>query len=47
MDEVFASKRERFGAARKDGARPFKHLAGDRLFALRDLRVNPIGFVSQ
>jgi len=43
VNEVFALHREKFGAKRKDGARPIRALASIGLNALRDLRVRALG----
>jgi hypothetical protein len=43
VDEVFTLHREKFGAKRKDGARPIRALASIGLMALRDLRVRALG----
>jgi hypothetical protein len=40
---VFTLHREKFGAKRKDGARPIRALASIGLMALRDLRVRALG----
>ena len=42
VNEVFRLHRERFGAKRKDGARPIRALGAVGLTALRDLRVQAI-----
>jgi putative transposase len=43
VNEVFTLHREKFGARRKDGARPIRALASIGLMALRDLRVRALG----
>ena len=43
VNEVFELHREKFGAKRKDGARPSRALAAIGLNALRDLRVRALG----
>ena len=43
VNEVFELHREKFGAKRKDGARPIRALASIGLNALRDLRVRALG----
>ena len=43
VNEVFALHREKFGAKRKDGARPIRALSMIGLNALRDLRVRALG----
>ena len=43
VNEVFELHREKFGAKRKDGARPIRALAAIGLNALRDLRVRALG----
>jgi hypothetical protein len=43
VNGVFAANRERFGAKRKDGARRLRYLEDASLFALRDLRIKPVG----
>ena len=43
VDEVFTLHREKFGAKRKDGARPIRALASIGMMALRDLRVRALG----
>jgi putative transposase len=43
VNGVFAANRRRFGAKRKDGARRLRYLEDTSLFALRDLRINPVG----
>jgi REP element-mobilizing transposase RayT len=43
VNEVFARHREKFGAKRKDGARPIRALASLGLTTLRDLRVRALG----
>jgi len=43
VNEVFTLHREKFGAKRKDGARPIRALASIGLMALRDLRVRALG----
>jgi REP element-mobilizing transposase RayT len=43
VNEVFRLHREKFGAKRKDGARPIRALASIGLMALRDLRVRALG----
>ena len=43
VNEVFELHREKFGAKRKDGARPIQALASIGLNALRDLRVRALG----
>ena len=43
VDEVFTLHREKFGAKRKDGARPIRALASIGMTALRDLRVRALG----
>ena len=42
VNEVFALHRTKFGAKRKDGARPIRALAMCGLSALRDLRVRAL-----
>ena len=44
---MFAPHRERFGAKRKDGARPIRALASIGLNALRDLRVRALGYARE
>jgi putative transposase len=43
VNEVFALHREKFGAKRKDGARPIRALSAFGLTALRNLRVRALG----
>jgi len=43
VNGVFEANRSRFGPKRKDGARRLRYLEGEELFALRDLRVQPVG----
>ena len=43
VNEVFELHREKFGAKRKDGARPIRALASIGLNALRGLRVRALG----
>ncbi|CAN5760151.1 hypothetical protein BH11VER1_BH11VER1_25530 [soil metagenome] len=43
VDAVFESQRQRFGAAREDGARPMRGADFGGLCALRDLKVDLIG----
>ena len=43
VDEVFRTFRSRFGPKRKDGARRMKGVESERLFVLRDLRVDVVG----
>jgi putative transposase len=43
VEEVFVLHREKFGAKRKNGARPIRALASIGLNALRDLRVRAFG----
>ncbi len=43
VDSVFESQRTRFGATRKDGARPMKGADFGGLCALRDLRLDVLG----
>jgi len=43
VNEVFTLHREKFGAKRKDGARPIRALSSIGLMALRDLRVRALG----
>ena len=43
VNGVFEANRGWFGSKRKDGARRLRYLEGEELFALRDLRVQPIG----
>jgi hypothetical protein len=47
VNEVFTLHREKFGAKRKDGARPIRALASIGLMALRDLRVRPWDSVAE
>ena len=42
VNTVFAENRERFGPKRKDGARRLRGVEAGGLYALRDLRVNPL-----
>jgi REP element-mobilizing transposase RayT len=42
VNGVFASRRERFGPKRQEGARRFRFLAGTELFSVRDLRIDPV-----
>jgi REP element-mobilizing transposase RayT len=42
VEEVFAKRRECFGANRKDGARPIREAAEGGLFSLRALRVQAV-----
>lgn len=44
VNEVFAAKRDRFGASRREGARPMRGADFDGLCALRDLRRQVFGF---
>ena len=43
VNEVFTLHREKFGAKRKDGARPIRALSSIGLMAMRDLRVRALG----
>ena len=43
VNAIFEAYRSRFGKRRKDGARLIKGLKGEKLYALRDLRVNVFG----
>ena len=43
VNEVFTPHREKFGAKRKDGARPIRAPASFGLTALRNLRVRALG----
>jgi hypothetical protein len=43
VNEVFVRHREKFGARRKDGARPIRGVPLPGLNALRDLRVRTFG----
>ena len=42
VNAVFMANRERFGGKRKDGARRMRGVDSAGLYALRNLRVNPI-----
>ena len=43
VNRVFAENRERFGPKRRDGARRMRDIDAGALYALRNLRVNPLG----
>jgi hypothetical protein len=43
VEELFRTHRERFGAKRKEGARPMRGLEGGELYTLRDLRLRVFG----
>lgn len=43
VEGMFGKWRERFGTKRRDGARELRHIDGEPLFAIRDLRRSPIG----
>ena len=43
VNEVFAARREHFGPNRTSGARSLRGVEAPGLFALRDLRVRPVG----
>ena len=43
VTEVFAARREHFGPKRTTGARPLRGVEAAGLFALRDLRLRPLG----
>ena len=43
VNEVFMLHREKFGAKRKDGARPIRALSSIGMNALRNLRVRALG----
>ena len=42
VNSVFAANRERFGEKRKDGARRMHGIESGNLYAMRNLRINPI-----
>ncbi len=43
INEIFAARREHFGAKRTSGARPLRGVDATGLFTMRDLRVDAIG----
>jgi putative transposase len=43
VDGYFNEKRTQFSHKRKSGARKMRHLADDKLYALRDLQKKPVG----
>ncbi len=43
VNEMFIRHRDRFGARRKDGARPIRGVPIPGISVMRDLRVNAIG----
>ncbi len=43
VNEMFVGHRDRFGARRKDGARPIRGVPLPGIRVMRDLRVNAIG----
>jgi len=42
VNRVFAANRERFGAKRKSGAKRWRGIESESLYALRELRIEPI-----
>lgn len=43
VDQILYAERHRFGAKRESGARKMRHVDGEGLRTLRDLRVNRVG----
>lgn len=43
VNDIFAARREHFGARRKSGARPLRRVEAGGLCAMRDLRLRPLG----